>query len=77
MFLFHSTLEYNHSIANSFTQSYAGGFLTFKPNIPKNLLLDGEHNVESHFALVNYQVCACSFVFFTIFVHGVVKHVFC
>ncbi|KAL6501821.1 hypothetical protein OROGR_026954 [Orobanche gracilis] len=33
-----------------------GGFLTFKPNIPKNLLLDGEHNLESHFALVNYQI---------------------
>ncbi|CAA0831901.1 xyloglucanase 113 [Striga hermonthica] len=33
-----------------------GGFLTFKPNIPKNLMLDGEHNVESHFALVNYQI---------------------
>ncbi|PIN26282.1 hypothetical protein CDL12_00960 [Handroanthus impetiginosus] len=33
-----------------------GGFLTFKPNIPKNLLLDGEHNIESHFALVNYQI---------------------
>ncbi|XP_027124065.1 arabinosyltransferase XEG113-like [Coffea arabica] len=32
------------------------GFLTFKPSIPKNLLLDGEHNIESHFALVNYQI---------------------
>lgn len=31
--------------------------MTFKPSIPKNLLLDGEHNIESHFALVNYQVC--------------------
>lgn len=33
-----------------------GGFLSFKPSLPKNLLLDGEHNVESHFALVNYQM---------------------
>ncbi|KAG6391395.1 hypothetical protein SASPL_149149 [Salvia splendens] len=33
-----------------------GGFLTFKPNIPKNLMLDGEHNIDSHFALVNYQI---------------------
>ncbi|KAK6158569.1 hypothetical protein DH2020_005883 [Rehmannia glutinosa] len=33
-----------------------GGFLTFKPNIPKNLMLEGEHNIESHFALVNYQI---------------------
>ncbi|KAL3613794.1 hypothetical protein CASFOL_041868 [Castilleja foliolosa] len=33
-----------------------GGFLAFKPSIPKNLLLDGEHNIESHFALVNYQI---------------------
>ncbi|XP_057963795.1 arabinosyltransferase XEG113 [Malania oleifera] len=33
-----------------------GGFLSFKPSIPKNLLLDGEHNLESHFSLVNYQI---------------------
>ncbi|GMH22835.1 hypothetical protein Nepgr_024678 [Nepenthes gracilis] len=33
-----------------------GGFLSFKPSIPKSLLLDGEHNVESHFALANYQI---------------------
>lgn len=33
-----------------------GGFLTFKPSIPKSLLLDGEHNLESHFALINYQM---------------------
>ncbi|XAR69213.1 hypothetical protein NMG60_11000717 [Bertholletia excelsa] len=33
-----------------------GGFLTFKPSIPKNLLLDGEHSIESHFSLVNYQI---------------------
>lgn len=34
----------------------AGGFLSFKPSIPKQLMLDGEHSIESHFALVNYQV---------------------
>lgn len=34
----------------------AGGFLTFKPSLPKSLLLDGGHNVESHFSLVNYQM---------------------
>ncbi|OVA18359.1 Reticulon [Macleaya cordata] len=33
-----------------------GGFLSFKPSIPKSLLLDGEHNVESHFSLINYQM---------------------
>lgn len=33
-----------------------GGFLSFRPSIPKDLLLDGEHNIESHFALVNYQM---------------------
>lgn len=33
-----------------------GGFLSFKPSIPKTLMLDGEHNLESHFALVNYQI---------------------
>ncbi|KAK8471618.1 hypothetical protein PHAVU_003G278500 [Phaseolus vulgaris] len=33
-----------------------GGFLSFKPHIPKGLLLSGEHNVESHFTLVNYQI---------------------
>ncbi|EEF42538.1 arabinosyltransferase XEG113 [Ricinus communis] len=33
-----------------------GGFLSFKPSIPKGLLLNGEHNVESHFSLVNYQI---------------------
>ncbi|KAI4312866.1 hypothetical protein MLD38_037656 [Melastoma candidum] len=32
------------------------GFLSFKPSIPKNLLLDGEHNIESHFTLLNYQI---------------------
>ncbi|XP_042502286.1 arabinosyltransferase XEG113-like, partial [Macadamia integrifolia] len=34
----------------------SGGFLSFKPSIPKSLLLDGEHNVESHFSLINYQI---------------------
>ncbi|OAY24261.1 arabinosyltransferase XEG113 isoform X1 [Manihot esculenta] len=33
-----------------------GGFLSFKPSIPKSLLLDGEHNLESHFSLINYQI---------------------
>ncbi|XP_042949213.1 arabinosyltransferase XEG113-like isoform X2 [Carya illinoinensis] len=33
-----------------------GGFLSFRPSIPKSLLLDGEHNIESHFSLVNYQI---------------------
>ncbi|KAM0967436.1 hypothetical protein ACFX1X_023390 [Malus domestica] len=33
-----------------------GGFLSFKPSIPKSLLLDGEHNVKSHFSLINYQI---------------------
>ncbi|KAH7519149.1 hypothetical protein FEM48_Zijuj08G0005100 [Ziziphus jujuba var. spinosa] len=33
-----------------------GGFLTFKPSIPKRLLLDGEHNITSHFSLINFQM---------------------
>ncbi|KAJ8526676.1 hypothetical protein K7X08_029153 [Anisodus acutangulus] len=33
-----------------------GGLLTFKPAIPKNLLLHGEHSIDTHFALVHYQV---------------------
>lgn len=33
-----------------------GGFLSFKPYIPKSMLLSGEHNIESHFTLVNYQI---------------------
>jgi hypothetical protein len=40
----------------------AGGFLSFKPNIPKSLLLDGAHTVESHFALVNYQVSSSVYI---------------
>ena len=41
----------------------AGGFLSFKPNIPKQLLLDGAHTVESHFQLVNYQVSSAISIF--------------
>ncbi|XP_010518959.1 PREDICTED: arabinosyltransferase XEG113 [Tarenaya hassleriana] len=33
-----------------------GGFLSFKPSIPKSLLLDGPHTIDSHFALVNHQM---------------------
>ncbi|XP_068634406.1 arabinosyltransferase XEG113-like [Aristolochia californica] len=33
-----------------------GGFLTFRPNIPRSLLLDGDHTVDSHFSLVNFQL---------------------
>uniref|UniRef100_A0A7C9E571 Nucleotide-diphospho-sugar transferase domain-containing protein n=1 Tax=Opuntia streptacantha TaxID=393608 RepID=A0A7C9E571_OPUST len=33
-----------------------GGFLTFKPSIPKRLLLDGNHTITSHFVVVNYQI---------------------
>jgi hypothetical protein len=36
--------------------TFAGGLLSFKPSIPKSLLLSGEHNVESHFTLINHQV---------------------
>ncbi|GBG80380.1 hypothetical protein CBR_g30748 [Chara braunii] len=32
------------------------GLMSFKPNIPEELLIFGEHNVETHFALVNYQL---------------------
>ncbi|MED6121700.1 hypothetical protein PIB30_032701 [Stylosanthes scabra] len=45
--LFHDPPEYYNP---------PGGLLSFKPFIPKSLLLSGEHNVESHFALVNYQI---------------------
>jgi hypothetical protein len=44
----------------------AGGFLSFKPNIPKSLLLDGAHTIESHFALVNHQVFS-AYIFGCIF----------
>lgn len=33
-----------------------GGFISFKPSIPKSMLLDGEHNLETHFSLINYQI---------------------
>ncbi|GAB4853800.1 hypothetical protein Ancab_017994 [Ancistrocladus abbreviatus] len=33
-----------------------GGLILFRSSIPMNLLLDGEHNTESHFKLVNYQI---------------------
>ncbi|XP_078446080.1 arabinosyltransferase XEG113-like [Wolffia australiana] len=32
------------------------GFLSFKPHIPKTLLMGGPHTLESHFSLVNYQI---------------------
>lgn len=37
--------------------TFAGGFFSFKPYIPKSLLLSGEHTIQSHFTLINYQVC--------------------
>ncbi|KAI4327901.1 hypothetical protein L6164_020310 [Bauhinia variegata] len=45
--LFHDPPEYYNP---------PGGFLSFKPSIPKSLLLSGKHTVESHFSLVNYQI---------------------
>lgn len=33
-----------------------GGFLSFNSSIPEKLLTGGEHSVESHFHLVNYQI---------------------
>ncbi|KAE9613214.1 putative nucleotide-diphospho-sugar transferase [Lupinus albus] len=33
-----------------------GGFLSFRPSIPKSLLLNGKHTVGSHFTLINYQM---------------------
>ncbi|KAI9083878.1 hypothetical protein K1719_034136 [Acacia pycnantha] len=33
-----------------------GGFLLFKPSIPRSLLLSGKHTIDSHFSLVNYQI---------------------
>ncbi|KAH8509867.1 hypothetical protein Peur_051609 [Populus x canadensis] len=33
-----------------------GGFVSFKPSIPKSMLLDGDHNLETHFSLINYQI---------------------
>lgn len=43
-----------HFLGNS-----AGGYLSFKPSIPKSLILEGEHNLDTHFTLINYQV-VCS-----------------
>ncbi|CAH2040806.1 unnamed protein product [Thlaspi arvense] len=45
--VFYDPLEYYDS---------SGGFLTFKSSIPKELLLDGKHNIETHFSLINYQL---------------------
>ncbi|XP_057415528.1 arabinosyltransferase XEG113-like isoform X2 [Lotus japonicus] len=45
--LFHDPPEYYNP---------PGGFLSFKPYIPKSLMLNGEHSVESHFTLVNHQI---------------------
>ncbi|XP_054810602.1 arabinosyltransferase XEG113-like isoform X2 [Prosopis cineraria] len=33
-----------------------GGFLSFKPSIPRSLLLSGKHTIDSHFSLINYQI---------------------
>ncbi|KAG6548562.1 hypothetical protein Mapa_010050 [Marchantia paleacea] len=33
-----------------------GGFLSYKPSLPENVMSGGEHTVESHFALVNHQL---------------------
>ncbi|CAL0311724.1 unnamed protein product [Lupinus luteus] len=33
-----------------------GGFLSFKPSIPRSLLLNGNHTIGSHFTLINYQM---------------------
>eukprot|EP01018_Ginkgo_biloba_P007783 Gb_19824 [translate_table: standard] len=45
--LFHDNPEY---------YDFPGGFLSFNSSIPQNLLTEGMHSVESHFALVNYQI---------------------
>lgn len=45
--LFHDPPEYYDS---------SNGFLSFKPSIPKDLLLDGPQTLESHFSLMNYQL---------------------
>ncbi|KAK9699102.1 hypothetical protein RND81_08G152700 [Saponaria officinalis] len=45
--LFYDPPEYYNS---------TGGFMSFKPSVPRSLLFDGEHDVESHFAVVNYQI---------------------
>ncbi|XP_078445651.1 arabinosyltransferase XEG113-like isoform X2 [Wolffia australiana] len=45
--LFYDSSDYYNSSA---------GFLSFKPHIPKSLLLDGPHTVDTHFSLLNYQM---------------------
>ncbi|CAL0313223.1 unnamed protein product [Lupinus luteus] len=45
--LFHDPPEYYNP---------PGGFISFKPDIPSILLLNGEHNIESHFNLINDQI---------------------
>jgi len=52
-----SQLCFMKLLQHNFRWTFAGGFLSFKPYIPKSLMLSGEHNVGSHFTLVNYQVC--------------------
>lgn len=57
---FHLLIKFDFSVEfklSAFVVCYTGGFLTFRPSIPKSLLLDGEHNLDTHFTLVNYQVC--------------------
>ncbi|GKC31233.1 ATP-dependent helicase BRM [Tanacetum coccineum] len=45
--VFFDQTEYNDS---------PGGCLAFKSYVPKSLLLDGKHNLDTYFTLVNYQV---------------------
>ncbi|KAB2626244.1 hypothetical protein D8674_017904 [Pyrus ussuriensis x Pyrus communis] len=54
----HTTFQYAGMVFYDPPEYYdaPGGFLSFKPSIPKSLLLDGEHNVKSHFSLINYQI---------------------
>ncbi|PPS15491.1 hypothetical protein GOBAR_AA05091 [Gossypium barbadense] len=54
--VFYDPPEYYDAPGQSEIDYPARGFLSFKPSIPKSLLLDGEHNLESHFSLINYQM---------------------
>ncbi|KAJ7558802.1 hypothetical protein O6H91_04G056400 [Diphasiastrum complanatum] len=45
--LFHDKPEY---------YDLPGGFVSFNTSVPEHLLTGGIHSIESHFALVNYQV---------------------
>ncbi|KMZ58542.1 Glycosyltransferase-like protein [Zostera marina] len=45
--LFYDPPEYYNS---------TGGFLSFKPSIPKSMLFNGKHDITNHFLLVNYQI---------------------